>query len=126
MAWYKYRAKKKNAEIIHSTIEASGKDEAVDKISQLGLYPILVEELSEDLSKQASGKRKILNKYSRPSDYSLFFLRQLSNFLRSGVPILKAIDLIGEHVHSPKLKSMMDDIYEKMKQGSSLSESLRN
>ena len=52
MPKYYYKAKKGPVEIIEDVIEASGKDEAVEKISALGYLPIFIED--EALRKKAS------------------------------------------------------------------------
>lgn len=137
MATFKYRAKAKQGETIEGVIEAATEDEAVEKVSQLGYIPVRIE--------QTSAERKIEKtdvppsapvKGERPSAPGIVrrgrisgkeitaFGRQLSSLIRSGVPILRAIGIIGEQSENPVFKKMLVQIYDDVKNGAPFSKSL--
>ena len=92
---YKYRAKKGPDEIIEGKIEAANKDEAIEKLNQMEYLPIRIEEdthPAETVSPLAL--KKPLGKVK--SREITIFSRQLASLLKSGVPILHAINIIAE------------------------------
>lgn len=124
MAIYKYTAKKGPEELVEGRIEAQTEEEVVDKLNQLGYVPvrIKIEEQTSKPHQAAAGKIKGRIR----SRQITIFSRQLASLLKSGVPILNALGIISEQSGSPRLKSVVDGIYDMVKQGDSFSSALRN
>lgn len=122
MSIYKYRAKNGPTNIVEGTVDAKTKDEAIEKINQMGYVPVRVEETV------ASEQRKtaVLNKaFGRVSGRQItVFSRQMASLLKSGVPILNAIHIIGEQSDSPNLKAILGNIYKEIKEGKTFSDAL--
>lgn len=116
---YTYLAKSHPHKIIQGNIEAQTQQEAIDKLTQMGYFPISVN--CEELSLDKQGIFRFSKISSR--DLSLF-TRQLSSLIGSGVNIMKSLDIISRQINNKYLKVILGDIISKIKDGKSLSESL--
>jgi len=135
MPIYKYRAKKGTGETVEDRIEAASKEEAIEKLSQLGYLPVYIKEESRPidtstrLSINGERSRTIESKiysFSKPrgkikSRQITIFSRQLASLLRSGMPILNAINIISEQSENPHLKFALQNIRNAVKEGATFS-----
>jgi len=117
MAIYKYRAKKGPQEIIESTVEAQSEKEAIEKLNSLGYVPVHIEEYRHTAPAQ---------EYPRPSGKiksrdTTIFTRELATLLKSGVPILNAINIIREQSENQNLKNILKNIHNAVKDGATFS-----
>ncbi len=129
MPRFYYRAKKGPSEIVDGTIEASNKDEAVEKINSLGYLPISVE---DEASRKTAGKQEASPAVSflrggriRSKDVTVFS-RQLASLTKSGVPILRSLNIIAEQAESPAFRDVLAKISSDVKEGKSFSQSLES
>ncbi|HNW39419.1 MAG TPA: type II secretion system F family protein [Candidatus Omnitrophota bacterium] len=123
MANYNYRAKKGLQEIINGTIEAVSEKEAIEKISALGYLPISLEEAKNQ--QKFSPAPVAYKTHGRIKGRQITtFSRQLSSLLKSGVPILSAINIIREQSENVNLKAVLYDIYNVIKNGGTFSSAL--
>jgi len=128
MPLFHYKAKKGPEEIVESTIEAKTKEEAISKIDKMGYVPTRVSALQKDAggvrpeSKPAFG----LNLFGRvkPRDVTMF-IEQLASLIRSKIPVFEAIKILSGQIDNPEFKKVITSIYSELKDGKTLSESLR-
>lgn len=121
MAMFHYKAKMKNAQTVLGQIEAQTKDEAVEKIHQQGLVPVFV----EDADKGPLGDRQGALRPQKISPGELYmFSRQLANLIKSGIPILRTLELIAQQIKNVYFKRVIENIYDEVKDGKSFSDSL--
>ncbi|OGX21859.1 MAG: hypothetical protein A3K54_01320, partial [Omnitrophica WOR_2 bacterium RBG_13_44_8] len=122
MPTYKYRAKKDPQNTIEGRIEAQSEAEAIEKVSQMGLVPLSVQSEKGSLpqEKASSGPRKIKVR----SREITIFSRELASLLKSGVPILAALNIILEQSENAHLKSVLQDIHNAIKDGTTFSHAL--
>ncbi len=123
MAIFKYRAKKGSGGIEEGTIEARTEKEAIEKLGGIGYLPIKIEEDGKP-SRQALKKSygKVSGKVK--SRHITIFSRELASLLKSGVPILSAIDIISEQSEDTKLQSVLRNVHGALKDGDSFSSAL--
>lgn len=119
MPIYRYRAKKSAEELVEEKIEAKSKKEAVEKISAMGYFPLSIEE-DAALPKASPPVSKIFPSRIKSSDITLFS-RQLATLIKSGVPILNALNIISEQSSNAAFRGLLNNIYDKIKNGSNLS-----
>ncbi|MCM8796249.1 MAG: type II secretion system F family protein [Candidatus Omnitrophica bacterium] len=120
---YKYRAKRGPQDILEGTIEAGSEKEAVEKISLMGYLPVHVEEfIPTSKTSYPPSRRKLYGKIK--SRQITIFSRQLASLLRSGVPILNAINIIREQSENPYLKYILQNIHNEVKEGAAFSSAL--
>ena len=122
MPTYTYRAKKGPHDVIEGKIEAETEKEAIDKLSRTGYLPLRVE------AKKEAGESKshpVSKKYVKAKSREVtIFSRQLASLLKSGVPILHALNIISEQSESPALKGILRHIHDAVKDGATFSSTL--
>jgi type IV pilus assembly protein PilC len=50
------------------------------------------------------------------------FNQELATLLKAGMPLVQSLDILRQRVNNPVFKSVLDDVYERVRAGSSLSE----
>ncbi len=118
MTTFIYKAKKNNAETVAGQISARDHDEAVELISQLGLTPVLV------VAKEGNNTSEGLVFRGVKSKDLYLFSRQLTNLLKSGVSLLRSLNIIEEQTQNNNLKGIISRICSEIKNGKSFSDSL--
>src|SRR5215470_957525 len=106
---------------VYSQVEAAGTQaEARQKLADRGLYVYSVESrsslLSGFLNRQSS--RKVGG-----SDF-LILNQQFNTLIKAGLPILRALDLLAERASSPRLRPIIAQIRDRVREGKSLSEAV--
>ncbi len=143
MPTFVYRAKKGPDKLVNGTIEAATVDQAVEQLDQMGLFPVAIEEAaaagretvpapekkapapaSEQPrpadSRSAPRSKKRLSGGIRSSEITIFG-RQLSTLIKSGVPILRAIQIIGDQTENPRFRAFLQHAQAEISNGGSLS-----
>lgn len=119
MKKFRYRAKKGPRELVEGSLSAESQDEAVDKINEMGLLPVDVEEehlaQGRTLSLQAFAAKRV-----RSAELAVFY-RQLSKLVKSGVPILRALAVVAEQFRSPYLRGVLESVQRGVREGENLS-----
>src|SRR5690242_14784061 len=106
---------------VYSHVEAAGTQaEARQKLADRGLYVYSVENRSSLLSGilQRQSSRKIGG-----SDF-LILNQQFNTLIKAGLPILRALDLLAERAASPRLRPIVAQIRDRVREGKSLSEAV--
>jgi len=124
MKVYKYRAKKGPKEVVEATVEAASEKEAIEKISQGGWLPVYVEEVNRPQAGQQSGLKPPVTGRIRPREVTIFS-RELASLLKSGVPILNAINIILEQTDSRDFQAVLRSVYSAVKEGATFSGALK-
>jgi type IV pilus assembly protein PilC len=106
---------------VFSQVEAAQSvTEARQKLSDRGLYVYSVEPRGGLLGQSVGGgKGRVL----KSSDF-LIFNQQLNTLIKAGLPILKALDLLGDRAASPSLQPLLKAVRDRVREGAALSEAL--
>jgi type IV pilus assembly protein PilC len=116
MPSYLYKAKKDAANAITGQINAQNEEDALEIIHQLGLIPVSIEESNAE-GVLVSDIREV-----RIKDKELYlFSKQLANLLKSGVTLLKALEVLSEQTKSVYFSRVLNDIAIGVKSGRSFS-----
>ena len=118
---YRYKAKKGPGDILEGTLDAHNESEVVEKISQMGYFPILVEE--DNLTSIGAAATGSIRRKVRSSEVTVF-TRQLASLLKSGVPILQSLTIILEQTDNPQFREALRQIHASIKDGAFFSSSL--
>jgi len=106
---------------IFSQVEAAQTiAEARQKLSDRGLFVYSVQPRGGILGGAVGGRG---NRTVKAADF-LVFNQQFNTLIKAGIPILKALDLLAARAASPKLRPLLMDIRDRVREGSSLSEAL--
>ena len=107
---------------VSSQVEAAQSvAEVRQKLSDRGFYVYSVEARRGFLSGAtgaSSGSRKV-----REGDY-LVVNQQFNTLIKAGLPILKALELLAERAATPRLRPLLQDVRNRVREGASLSEAL--
>jgi type IV pilus assembly protein PilC len=106
---------------VFSQVEAAQSvDEARQKLADRGLFVYSVKAQGGLVGALLQRKRI---KAVAGSDF-LIFNQQFNTLIRAGLPILKALDLLSDRVAAPKLRPMLSEVRQRVREGSLLSEAL--
>lgn len=105
---------------VFSHVEAAASlEEARQKLTDRGLYVYSVDARSGLLSGlRRSGPRDIGG-----SDF-LILNQQFNTLIKAGLPILRALDLLSDRASSPKLRPIISQVRDRVREGKSLSEAV--
>jgi type IV pilus assembly protein PilC len=99
---------------------AQSEAEARQRLLDRGLFVFSVRS-QFDLLTRFSGSKT--DSRIRPADF-LIFNQQFSTLIKAGLPILKALDLLAERAAAPRLRPVLRDIRQRVRDGALLSEAL--
>jgi len=99
---------------------AQSQDEARQKLSDRGLFVYNVRDHFDIMSQLGSSRT---DRAIRPADF-LIFNQQFNTLIRAGLPILKALDLLAERAAAPRLRPILRDVRQRVRDGALLSEAL--
>ena len=94
--------------------------EARQKLSDRGLYVYSVRPRGGMLARLVGRRR---DRIVGGSDF-LIFNQQFNTLVKAGLPILRALDLLAERAASPRLRPLLMDVRQRVREGASLSEAL--
>ena len=106
---------------VTSQIEvAQSLEEARQKLADRGLYVYSVKPQEGLLASLFTRTRK---RAVRGEDF-LVFNQQFNTLIKAGLPILRALDLLSDRAASPKLRPLLKEVRQRVREGASLSEAL--
>ena len=106
---------------VFSHVEAAGTStEARQKLADRGLFVYSVEARNSLVSGllNREGTKKVSG-----SDF-LILNQQFNTLIKAGLPILRALDLLAERASSPRLRPIVSQIRDRVREGKSLSEAV--
>lgn len=118
MIAFQWKGKNKQGKEISGEMEAP--NEAVLKayLARQGLASVTVKVKPKPLFGESKGKIK--------STDIVFFTRQMATMLRAGMPVMRALQLVGESIEKPKrMQEMIFDIYASIENGATFAEALK-
>ncbi len=124
MAIFEYKAKRGPEDILEGKMIADTSDEVVERLNEKGYVALSVKEKGMQegepgpLIKRQSARLSLKEK--------IFFSRQLASLLKSGIPILKALQILSEQTSNKKFSVCVDNMANDIKNGETLSSSLGN
>ncbi|MCD6420367.1 MAG: type II secretion system F family protein [Synergistetes bacterium] len=121
MADFRYRAKNKVGLIVEGTLEAESKAEAVAKLTENGLYPLLLRPY----------RGSILSKNINMGFFNpirlrdiVVFSRQFAVMLKAGLPVADALRILVDQTENPKLADIISEMRQRVEEGETLSDTL--
>lgn len=115
MTTFKYQGLSPAGAELSGVIRASSEQEAVSRIRESCAVITSIQELKEDGEKKKSkGKLKVTEK-----DLAIM-CSQLAIILKSGIPIVRCMEMVAEQADSPELRSALEDVAEDIDGGMSM------
>lgn len=123
MPFFVYTARNARGESLDGRVEAMSVDAVASQLLKSNITPINIRE-----EKQEADLLKKINawlKTRKPKlDDLIFFARQLYTLMKSGVPIIRALNGLADNLHNLVLKSTLKEIVTSLESGRDLSGAL--
>lgn len=120
MPHYHYTAKSQPTKTVDGVIEAESENDCLNKLVRMGYYPISVQ--AEALPPAGSQSSMRFGRISKTD--IVLFTRQLSSLIDSGVNIITGLNIISTQTTNKHLRLIIEDVFSRIKDGRSLSDSL--
>ena len=134
---FSYRARGADGKTSTGLLKAESEAEAVSELHQGGLTVISVAREAggkaaaasspeSSLSRLVSRARQVPAHKARVKDAEMVvFTRQLSTMVGSGIPLVDALEILAEQIENQGFRTVIEEVWEKVRGGMDLSESLR-
>lgn len=119
MAEFVCRLGTPSGEIVTRTVEAQNSTDVKVQLENEGYRVFAISSGESELAGAlsfGSGRRQL------KSDDFLLFNQQLAALLRAGIPVLQAVSMLRKRAASARLREVLGDVEEKIRQGTALSE----
>jgi general secretion pathway protein F/type IV pilus assembly protein PilC len=113
---FAYVARTTTGQRVEGVLSAGTQREALLALSGKDLFPVQVKASGGKVSQ--AGSLKV-----RPQAMSQFYV-QMAALLRSGVPLLRSLEVLGRQSTNPTLKKIVDDLHARITEGDSLAEAM--
>ncbi len=120
MPTYIYKAKDGPVKTVERELVAESKASAVARIESMGLIPIWVRPKGGGHAATIVPSQRGI----RRAEVSVF-TRQLASMIRSGVPILRALNTIEDQTENPRFQIIIGDLEASIRDGGMLSDGMR-
>src|SRR5262249_36741752 len=119
MPEFAYTAMAKTGTRTQGTLTAVSEREAMAMLDARGLFPVSIAAAkAKARSFQLGANRRIRSKYMAP------FYSQLADLLRSGVPLLKSLDILERQSVNPALSEVVREVRSRVADGTGLAEAM--
>ena len=118
MASFSYTVQDAQGQAHTGVLEAATQDEAISSLQQKGMLILALEEAAskQEKAKKAGGKVT--------GQDLVFFGEQLSTLIGGGVPLVRAVSLLGDNADSAGLSACLSQVAKDLSTGSSLSKAM--
>ena len=121
MTLYAYTALDAQGQSTAGAVEAASRAGAVDNVMARGLVPVSVEEHAPEARAAPARARRGGRVSGRQIEA---FSRELSSLLSAGVPLGRALQVLGRETSSPAARLMWETVHDDVLNGSSLADAL--
>ena len=120
MPTYAYTARDMSGKQVSGTLEATGEREVASMLSDRALFPVDVKDTAKSggTAKMFGGGKKV------KGQTMAVFYSQLASLLRSGVPMIRALTVLGEQSSTPALGDIITDIKGRVEDGEPMGDSM--
>jgi general secretion pathway protein F len=116
---FAYIARELTGQQVTGTVSASSQQDALAMLSSRQLFPVKV-----DLAVQPGGaKRSLFGRRVSARQLAVFY-SQLADLLKSGVPLLRSLELLEDQTSNVAFQQVLQDVREQVADGTRLAESL--
>ena len=117
MPEFAYVARTSAGQRVEGVLSAGTQREALASLSAKELFPLQI--------KTAGGAKATQNRglKVRPQAMAQFYI-ELASLLRSGVPLLRSLEVLGKQSSNPNLHVIVDDLHARVTEGDSLADAM--
>ncbi len=108
---------------MEGVLDAETEQEALAQLSQMGYFPVWIQR--EETFEQGQAAPRSVGLFSRVRQRDItFFTRQLADLLESGLPLMRALDVLREQTENQHLQEILSDLASHIRDGKSFSDAL--
>ena len=123
MPLFTYLAIDNQGKPINGNLDQTDRNAVIKVLTKEGLRPVSIKEIQKKADNFVI--TRLLNSNKVKSDHLVLFTRQLSAMIGAGVPILRALTALSDHIsESPALKRILKSVIADIEAGSSLGDAL--
>ncbi len=119
MPEFEYVAREQSGNEVRGVLTAANEMEVASNLAAQQLFPVRIE-----LAQKEKAQLRYAGRRVRPR-YVAIFYSQLADLLRSGVPLLRALDLLERQATNPALKLVLQDVRDQVADGVALADAMR-
>jgi general secretion pathway protein F len=116
---FQYIARELSGRQVTGTLSATGEADALAALAGRGLFPVRIDLAAEAKVQARHSGRRV------GARHLAMFYNQLADLLKSGVPLLRSLELLNRQTHVPALKATLDDVRAEVADGTRLAEAMR-
>jgi type IV pilus assembly protein PilC len=109
-------------EIVEGIYVAEDEARLRREFEEKGLYVLGIQRAG----RAALGSFKLPRRNRISTREFLVFNQELATLLKAGMPLVQSLDILRQRMSNPLLKTVMDDVYQRVRAGSSLSEAFES
>jgi type IV pilus assembly protein PilC len=113
-----YKAVNEKGKVVHGLVEAKDEEEAASFLRKQEFVPIVIKVFNQN-----SSLSYLLNRRSAKKDL-VFFTRQLSSMLTSGLTVMQALTILRNQVQNPAMAEVIEGIIASIQEGKTLSQAI--
>jgi general secretion pathway protein F len=119
MPEFQYTARAMSGQEVRGLLTAGTETEVVSTLSSRQLFPLKIE-----LAESARSDNRLRGRRVKARDLATFYA-QLSDLLRSGVPLLRSLELLQKQSRNKVLRVVLQEVRDDVAEGTRLAEALR-
>lgn len=116
---FQYTAREMSGQQVTGVLTASSRKDALSALAGRNLFPLQMEVTAETTRDRKRIGQRV------PARHLAVFYNQLSDLLRSGVPLLRSLDLLEKQTVHHTLQLIIQDVREQVAEGTRLAEAMR-
>ncbi|WP_417847407.1 type II secretion system F family protein [Thalassoglobus sp.] len=120
MPEFQYKARELSGQQVTGLLTATTEKEALATLAAQQLFPLQV-----DLAESSKAAARQVNRRV-PSKYLTVFYSQLADLLKSGVPLLRSLELLSKQSSHSALKVVVADVRDQVAEGSRLYDAMKS
>lgn len=120
MPEYQYVAREMTGKEVTGLLTAGSEHEVVSSLGSRQLFPVRI-----NLAEKAQAQQRYAGRRVRPR-YLAVFYRQLADLLKSGVPLLRSLELLERQTSQGTLKLVIQEVRDEVADGTRLAEAMRH
>jgi len=124
MPIFEYIAIDKEGKTVNGTVDQPDRASAIDNLTKQAMRPVSIKEAKQKTSSSFDLKNMLGANRVKP-DQLVMFTRQLAAMIGAGVPLLRALTALSDHVaDSPALRKILLGVIESIEAGSTFGDAL--
>ena len=116
---FQYTARELSGQPVTGTLTAPSKRDALTSLATQQLFPVTLKQSDDAASLTLQLRRGVASRHL------VAFYTQLADLLKSGVPLLRSLELLERQAVNPTLRLVVQDVREHIADGSRLAEAMR-